>query len=267
MQLPGKNRRIMKQENIQYFTKEGEEFVNLLINIGVKEQDAMVLSFLSSASEASFQDIEQGIGLRQPDAWVAIKYLMDQDWIKSQDISQDQIRHPTKIWQLKKPITVILDGIESEKRKEAGVRLNHIRKFRNNLSHYPKRKESISLLVKSGMKKPVAQVLVFLANTPRATLQQIESGADTFQSNISKATQYLIEKGWIKHCTNPSGKIGIPTKAFDLAIPITAIADCIEEEILDKDNSQLENIKKMRNFDMTKVIFLKKDQHAEKCDG
>ncbi|MGB8891690.1 MAG: MarR family transcriptional regulator, partial [Methanoregula sp.] len=121
------------------------------------------------------------------------------------------------------------------------------------------RKESISLLVKSGIKKPVAQVLVFLANTPRATLQEIESGTDTFQSNVSAATQYLVEKGWIKHCTNPSGKIGMPKRAFDLAQPITAIADGIEKEMIDKDNSQLENIKKMRNFDMTKVIFLKKD--------
>ncbi|MFZ0005722.1 MarR family transcriptional regulator [Methanoregula sp.] len=249
----------MKQENIQYFTKEGEEFVNLLISTGVKEHGAMVLAFLSSTSEGTFQDIEQGIGLRQPDASVTIKYLMDQDWIKSHETTSGQNFRPTNVWQLKKPITVILDGIESEKKKEAGVRLTHIRKFRNNLSHYPKRKESISLLVKSGIKKPVAQVLVFLANTPRATLQEIESGTDTFQSNVSAATQYLVEKGWIKHCTNPSGKIGMPKRAFDLAQPITAIADGIEKEMIDKDNSQLENIKKMRNFDMTKVIFLKKD--------
>jgi predicted transcriptional regulator len=244
---------------LPYFTKEGEEFVNLLISIGLKEQNAIVLTFLANTPEATLQEIERGIGLREADATVAIKYLVDQDWIKNQETPSGHNRQQIKTWQLKKPITVIVDGIESEKIKEASVRLTHIRKFRNNLSHYPKRKESINLLVKSGMKKPVAQVLVFLANTPRATLQEIESGTDTFQSNVSAATQYLIEKGWIKHCMNPSGKIGMPKKAFDLALPITVIADSIENEMIDKDNNQLENIKKIRNLYLAKNIFLKKN--------
>jgi len=248
---------------LPYFTKDGEEFVNLLISIGMREQDAMVLTFLASRSESTFQEIEEGISLRPADATTAIKYLMDQDWIKNHEIPSGQNRQLIKVWQLKMPIPVIMDGIESEKRKEASIRLTYIRKFRNNLSHYPKRKESISLLVKSGMKKPVAQVLVFLANTPRATLQEIESGTDTFQSNVSAATQYLIEKCWIKHCTNPSGKTGMPKKAFDLALPITVIAENIEKEMIDKDTNQIENIKKIRNFDRAKIVFLKKDQSGQ----
>ena len=59
---------------LPYFTKDGEEFVNLLISIGMREQDAMVLTFLASRSESTFQEIEEGISLRPADATTAIKY-------------------------------------------------------------------------------------------------------------------------------------------------------------------------------------------------
>jgi hypothetical protein len=41
------------------------------------------------------------------------------------------------------------------------------------------------------------------------------------------------------------------------------IAENIEKEMIDKDTNQIENIKKIRNFDRAKIVFLKKDQSGQ----
>ena len=73
----------MRQESVQYFTDQEEEFVNLLIKIGTKRNVAMVLVFLASTKEVTSRAIERGTDLRQPEVSMAMKYMMELGWIKT----------------------------------------------------------------------------------------------------------------------------------------------------------------------------------------
>ena len=102
-----------------------------------------------------------------------------------------------------------------------------------------KEEEFVNLLIDIGMKKNVANVLVFLAGMPEATSREIERGTDMRQSEASLAVNYLMNKSWIISCMSPSGNKGRPMKVYNLAIPITKIIDCIEKETEKKANNQL----------------------------
>jgi len=123
----------MKQENVQYFTEKEEEFVNLLIEIGIKKTIAIVLVFLANLPEATSRAIERGTSMRQPEVSSAMKYLMDQGWVRSRESLSDNKGRPMKVYELAKPINVIMDGIEEEKKIEGNNQLALIKKLRDYL--------------------------------------------------------------------------------------------------------------------------------------
>ena len=72
----------MRTENVMYFTEKEEEFANLLIEIGTKRNVAKVLTvFLANTPEATSRAIERGTDLRQPEVSIAMRYLIEQNWI------------------------------------------------------------------------------------------------------------------------------------------------------------------------------------------
>ncbi len=121
----------MRQENVQYFTDKEEEFDNLLIEIGTKKNVAKVLVFLASTPEATSRAIERGTDMRQPEISIAMKYLMDQGWIRSRESPSENKGRPMKVYELAKTITVIMDCIEKEKKNEANNQLALVRKLRD----------------------------------------------------------------------------------------------------------------------------------------
>lgn len=123
----------MRSEKVQYFTEKEEEFVNLLIAIGTKKNVATVLVFLASTSETTSRAIERGTDMRQPDVSIAMKYLMDQGWVKSRKNSSANKGRPMKVYVLVKPITEIMNAIEKEKKNEANNQLALIKKIQNYL--------------------------------------------------------------------------------------------------------------------------------------
>ena len=70
----------MRTESVQYFTEREEEFVSLLIGIGIKKHVAALLVFLANVPETSSRSIERGTDLRQPEVSIAMRYLMDRGW-------------------------------------------------------------------------------------------------------------------------------------------------------------------------------------------
>jgi predicted transcriptional regulator len=122
---------VMKQEIVQYFTETEEEFVNLLIEIGTKKNVAKVLVFFTSTPQATSQTIERGTDMRQPEVSIAMKYLMDQGWIKSHESPSENKGRPMKVYELAKPVSVIMDCIGKEKKNEANNQLAFIRKLQN----------------------------------------------------------------------------------------------------------------------------------------
>jgi predicted transcriptional regulator len=124
----------MRQENVMYFTEKEEEFASLLIEIGMKRNVAKVLVFLANTPEAASHAIERGTDLRQPEVSIAMKFLMDQGWIKNRESPSKKKGRPMKVYELAKPITEIMDGIEKAKKKEANHQLQMIQKLRDYIS-------------------------------------------------------------------------------------------------------------------------------------
>jgi predicted transcriptional regulator len=104
-----------------------------LIEIGTKKNVAKVLVFLARTPEATSRAIERGTDMRQPEISMAMKYLMDQGWIRSRESPTENKGRPMKVYELAKPITVIMDCIEKEKKNKANNQLALVRKLRDYL--------------------------------------------------------------------------------------------------------------------------------------
>ena len=123
----------MKQQSVSFFTDKEEEFVNLLIEIGIKKCVANMIVFLANTPEATSREIERGTDMRQPEVSMAIKYLIRQGWIKSREIPSEHKGRPRKIYSLAVTIKVIVTTIEKEKKDEAIRRLALVKKIRDYL--------------------------------------------------------------------------------------------------------------------------------------
>lgn len=123
----------MRQENVTYFTDKEEELSNLLIAIGIPRNIAKVLVFLANAPEATSRAIERGADMRQPEVSLAMRYLMEQGWIKSRDSSAESKGRPMKIYELAIPFSEIINRIENEKKNEAKDQLARVRQLRNHI--------------------------------------------------------------------------------------------------------------------------------------
>lgn len=108
--------------------------------------------------------------------------------------------------------------------------------------------EFVNLLIKIGTKKTIAEMLVYLANTPEATSRNIERGTDLRQSEVSMGIRYLNERGWITCREIPSEKDGRPTKTYSLAVPVGEIIATIEKGKKDEMNSRLALVRRMREY-------------------
>ncbi len=123
----------MREETVTYFTEKEEEFVNLLIEIGIQKNIAKVLVFLAKTPEATSRAIECGTDMRQSEISTAMKCLMDWEWIRSRESPSENKGRPMKIYELAKPIHEIIDCIENEKKKEANNKLDLVQKSREHL--------------------------------------------------------------------------------------------------------------------------------------
>jgi predicted transcriptional regulator len=121
----------MRQEKVQYFTDKEEEFLNLLIGIGMKTNVAKLLVFFAGTPSATSREIEHGTDLRQPEVSVAMKYLAERGWIRSYDNPSGNTGRPMKIFELATPITGIMKSIGSEMKEKTDNQFARIRKLRD----------------------------------------------------------------------------------------------------------------------------------------
>ena len=121
----------MRQRSVWFFTDREEEFVNLLIQVGMRKYVANMLVFLANTTEATSREIERGTDMRQPEVSMAIKYLLAHEWIKSREIPSEQKGRPQKIYTLAVPVKTILASVEKEKTTEAKHKLALIKKIRD----------------------------------------------------------------------------------------------------------------------------------------
>ncbi|MDD1697242.1 MAG: ArsR family transcriptional regulator [Methanoregula sp.] len=123
----------MRGETVTCFSEKEEEFVNLLIKIGIQKNIARILVFLSKTPKATSREIERGTDMRQPEVSMTVHYLMDLGWIKSRGSTGENKGHQIKIYELAKPFSEIMDCIEKDKITEINKKLALVQKVREHL--------------------------------------------------------------------------------------------------------------------------------------
>jgi predicted transcriptional regulator len=120
-------------------------------------------------------------------------------------------------------------------------------KSKNVLYFTAAEEEFANLLIKIGIRRNVAKVLVYLAHTPEATSRDIERGTDLRQPEVSIAMAHMMEQGWVENRENKAENKGRPVKIYHLAQPIGEIMDTIEREKREEANNQLALIQQLRD--------------------
>jgi len=121
----------MIKKTINLLTDKEEEFVSLLVGVGIKQTVARTLVLLARLKTATSREIEHGADLRQPEVSVAVKYLEGKGWIRCKETLSSTKGRPVKIWTLNVPVRSILDSICREKQDELRARIEMIGRVRN----------------------------------------------------------------------------------------------------------------------------------------
>jgi predicted transcriptional regulator len=105
-----------------------------------------------------------------------------------------------------------------------------------------------NLLIRIGLKRNVARVLVFLAHHPEATSREIERGTDLRQPEVSLAMAAMTEQEWVENREIKAENKGRPVKIYRLSQLFSEIIDRIEKEKREQANTQLSIIQQIRNY-------------------
>jgi predicted transcriptional regulator len=105
-----------------------------------------------------------------------------------------------------------------------------------------------SLLIRIGLKRNVARVLVFLAHHSEATSRDIERGTDLRQPEVSLAMGAMDGQEWVENREVKAENKGRPVKIYRLSQPFSEIIDNIEKEKREEANTQLSIIQQIRNY-------------------
>lgn len=118
-----------------------------------------------------------------------------------------------------------------------------------NVMYFTQDEEDLSdLLIKVGLKRNVARVLVYLAHNPEATSREIERGTDLRQPEVSLAMAAMIEQGWVQNHEVKAENKGRPVKIYRLSSSVSEIVDTIEKSKREEANLQLSLIQQIRGY-------------------
>ncbi|OPZ42523.1 MAG: hypothetical protein BWY93_01789 [Euryarchaeota archaeon ADurb.BinA087] len=108
--------------------------------------------------------------------------------------------------------------------------------------------ELADLLIKIGLKRNVARVLVYLSHNSEATSRDIERGTDLRQPEVSLAMAAMIEQDWVENREIKAENKGRPVKIYRLSRPVGEITDTLEKAKREEANLQLSIIQQIRNY-------------------
>ena len=121
----------MKKLTVPVLDEKDKEFVETLVNVGLKRNVAKTLVYLANVDETISRDIELGADLRQPEVSIVMRELRDQGWVDEREIKKEGKGRPLKCYKLATGITDIISMLEERKREEAQVHLENIQKLRS----------------------------------------------------------------------------------------------------------------------------------------
>jgi len=109
--------------------------------------------------------------------------------------------------------------------------------------------EMVELLRRLNINRPVAFTLACLSKGEEISSQSIEMVSGLRQPEVSIAMRYLRENNWIdmREEKKNQGK-GRPVKLYKLMVPMEAIIDSIEENVMAESRTVLQNIERLKNL-------------------
>ena len=111
--------------------------------------------------------------------------------------------------------------------------------------------EFVAVLLKLGVNRNVARVVVNLKNVNESTSRELEIGSDLRQPEVSIAMRTMREHGWINVREVKGPGKGRPTKVYALSTPIEEIVKYYEEEARSESARTMEAIQRLRELSAT----------------
>ena len=121
----------MKKKNAYMLNEDGDKAIQLFVKLGMPENLAKTLLFVSQFDECRRVDVQQGTHMRQPEVSVAMQELRRRDWVKKRDLKKKAKGRPVHIYRPIVDLSDILKTVELEKLKEVEAVKNDISELKN----------------------------------------------------------------------------------------------------------------------------------------
>jgi predicted transcriptional regulator len=122
----------MKKLDINQLDKKDEEIVEAFISLGMNRLVARVLAYLQQVNEVTSSGLEMGTNLRQPEVSIAMRQLIERDWINEREEKKQGKGRPYKIFSLKVGFNDIIVQLEEQQKKameEAQAKIERLKEL------------------------------------------------------------------------------------------------------------------------------------------
>jgi predicted transcriptional regulator len=96
---------------IQELTETENEVIRLLVEVGLKMNEARILVVFFRGPDLTSRELERIADLRQPEVSVAITSLTKKKWIIVSSLITENKGRPVKVFALSEPVDAILDEL------------------------------------------------------------------------------------------------------------------------------------------------------------
>lgn len=101
----------MGSSYIQELTETENEVIRLLVEVGLKMNEARILVVFFRGADQTSRELERIADLRQPEVSVAITSLTKKKWIVVSSLITENKGRPVKVFSLSEPVDAILDEL------------------------------------------------------------------------------------------------------------------------------------------------------------
>lgn len=109
---------------------QGEELASLLDALGVDERPARVIGFLGVHGNGRSSEIEDELGLRQPEVSQATKHLRERGWVVAVPEKTSGKGRPVNNYHLAVPLADVAGEVEARRREAINEELNRLDRLR-----------------------------------------------------------------------------------------------------------------------------------------
>jgi predicted transcriptional regulator len=107
----------MKTISSKQFDENDEEIADALISLGMTRNAANALTYMRNTNSATTTDLERSARLRQPEVSIAMKQLIEHDWINESEEKKPGKGRPNKVYSLKIGFMDIINQLEKKQKK------------------------------------------------------------------------------------------------------------------------------------------------------